>query len=109
MKRCRGGCLLANAFGVSAAEGREVAVQMGLRNGKVRFGEAPLQRTRSDGQAFKPAREARALPRQRCGRHGRHYSPLNSRSALWSSRLTIGETGIVLKEAKLGQGEGEKS
>ena len=30
---------------------------------EVRFGDAPLQRTRSDGQAFKPAREARALPR----------------------------------------------
>jgi hypothetical protein len=28
------------------------------------FGEPPLQRTRSDGQAFKPTREPRVLPRQ---------------------------------------------
>src|SRR5438067_1547966 len=27
------------------------------------FGEPPLQRTRSDGQAFKPTREPRVLPR----------------------------------------------
>ena len=39
---------------------------------QVRFGEPPLQRTRSDGQAFKP-RQRRALPRG-CGRHGRRYN-----------------------------------
>jgi len=30
---------------------------------RVRFGEPPLKRTRSDGQPFKPTREPRVLPR----------------------------------------------
>jgi len=32
------------------------------RKFKVRFGEPPLQRTRGDGQAFKPTREPRVVP-----------------------------------------------
>jgi len=44
-----------------------LAIESGLRKRKLEvseacFGEPPLQRTRSDGQAFKPAREPRALP-----------------------------------------------
>jgi hypothetical protein len=39
---------------------------------KVRFGEAPLQRTRSDGQAFQPATEAVVLRRpENCSLHVR--------------------------------------
>ena len=33
--------------------------------GKDYFGATPLQRMRSNGQAFKPARETRALPEHR--------------------------------------------
>ncbi len=40
---------------------------------KACFGATPLQRTRSDGQAFKPARETHALPTAREPRMRRDF------------------------------------
>ena len=49
-----------------AARDRELffvpALSFGSIVPEVRFGEPPLQRMRSNGQAFKPTREQRALP-----------------------------------------------
>jgi hypothetical protein len=48
-----------NCFAGAVAAGDKVdRVFRGLTQIQVRFGKMPLQRTRSDGQAFKPGRPA---------------------------------------------------
>jgi hypothetical protein len=59
------------------------------------FGATPLQRTRSDGQAFKPARETRALPGQLRRRGiGRVHRNLKFRFRYWRDRFSFAQHAL---------------